>query len=528
MASSRTDHNVRDPASSTDGTGTDSRHNPQNTSFTSQSWADKAKQQERSSFNIAPNLDNAFDAQNVQSYFSQTTPFLEATEPYSIVMDCSQFEGMTFEGNKELNVILREQYPAGLILTMRAVGKTKKFFEISFLNEEGRVEALNRPFKIQDKEIVVSPTLGSGSRIVRVGITGIPGMDSATICKRLTEILSPCGDILELGLHYMPSGHWFNGRGFATLNCASDKTYNGKLKHQMPFNQHRNITLVWSNMGVVCKECHSDEHIKADCPVYRERTVKRCHKCQSMKHLKADCPEMPWNRRRKQPRRDSSSGDSSQGRDARGTQPRIQGRPNGPPPTTTFNPFSVLNFDDGSKDNQGQGSNTASAVSQAPKDNGEPAKAASTTTSQADGTPVPAAAEHSVNIAVASELNLDQQGGQHSGLERQSLDWATDGNPKFIDVEDDDSVMEMESNVPGWAAGAQDDGMQTDGEEAGNEASLSLAAASTNLQQGADANLSTGNTQGEGQRQRQFNRDGSLNSGFQSRSGRAYKSPDRL
>ncbi|KAK4521007.1 uncharacterized protein ATC70_006891 [Mucor velutinosus] len=97
MASSTKDHNVRDPASSTDGTGTDSRHNPQNSSFTSQSWADMAKQQERSSFtsqiwadmakqqerssfNVTPTIDSAFDETNVQSYFTQSTPFLGATK----------------------------------------------------------------------------------------------------------------------------------------------------------------------------------------------------------------------------------------------------------------------------------------------------------------------------------------------------------------------------------------------------------------------------------------------------------------
>ncbi|CEP11490.1 hypothetical protein, partial, partial [Parasitella parasitica] len=36
----------------------------------------------------------------------------------------------------------------------------------------------------------------------------------------------------------------------------------------MPFKKRRNITVVWSNMGAVRKDCHSDEHIKADCPVY--------------------------------------------------------------------------------------------------------------------------------------------------------------------------------------------------------------------------------------------------------------------
>ncbi|GAN09875.1 hypothetical protein MAM1_0300d09408 [Mucor ambiguus] len=199
-------------------------------------------------------------------------------------MDCPQFEGITFADNKEINKILREQLPNGLILTMRAVGKINKFFEISFLNEEGRVAALNRPFIINDKEIVVSLTLGPGAQIARAGITGMPVLDIVSNCNRLIEILSPCQDILELDHHYMPSGHWFNVRGFATLNCATDKTYNGKLKHQMPFHEHRNITLVRSSMGIVCKDYHSDEHIKVGCPVYRKRSVKRCDKCQSPNH----------------------------------------------------------------------------------------------------------------------------------------------------------------------------------------------------------------------------------------------------
>lgn len=123
-----------------------------------------------------------------------------------------------------------------------------------------------------------------------------------------------------------------------------------------------------------------------------------------MKHLKVDCPEMPWNRRRNLPRRDPlSSGGSSQGREALGRQPRIQGHPNEPPPTTTFNLFSVLNFDEGSQDNQGQESNTASAVRQTLKDNGQAANGASTTTSQADVTPAPAAADQSFNIAVSRD-----------------------------------------------------------------------------------------------------------------------------
>lgn len=54
---------------------------------------------------------------------------------------------------------------------------------------------------------------------------------------------------------------------------------------------------------------------------------------------------------------------------------------------------------------------------------------------------------------------------QHSWPERQSFDWATNDNHKFIDIEDDNNFMEMAPIAPGLVAGAQDDGMQTDGEE---------------------------------------------------------------
>lgn len=345
MASSTNISNVRDPDSSTGRTTQESRHNPHNQPFTCQTWAELAKKQERTNYNVSPNLDS-FDLQNLNTYFSKNTPFLEATEPHSIVMDCSQFDGMTF-GQKDLNTILREQYPTGLILTMRAVGKSKKFFEISFLNEEERIAALNRQFTVHGKDIVVSPTLGTNANIIRVGITGIPGLDENSIRVRLTEILSQCGDILELGLHHIPSGHWFNGRGFATLNRDTSKVYPAELHHQIDFSGDRKITLVWSNMKMVCKECHSEDHIKADCPVVLERNLKRCFECQSPDHLKADCPSARWNRRRKVPRTDAVPPTTGARTDNR--SPRLQGRPNGPPPIATFNPFEALDFSEHEK-----------------------------------------------------------------------------------------------------------------------------------------------------------------------------------
>ncbi|KAI8639845.1 hypothetical protein BD408DRAFT_420622 [Parasitella parasitica] len=211
--------------------------------FESQSWEHKASQQERSSFFIARNFNKGLDEQNIQSCISQTTTFLRPTEPYSIVMDCAQFEGMTFDDNKELNEILRKQFPDGLILTMRAVGRVRKFFEISFLNEEGRVAALNRSFIIHGKTIVVNPTLAFGASVLQIRITDIPGLDSVSICNRLIEILNPCGDILELGLHYIPSGRWFNGRGFATISCVGGERCKGNLRPRMLFNEHREIKL---------------------------------------------------------------------------------------------------------------------------------------------------------------------------------------------------------------------------------------------------------------------------------------------
>jgi hypothetical protein len=46
-------------------------------------------------------------------------------------------------------------------------------------------------------------------------------------------------------------------------------------------------------MKPICPDCHTDDHIKFDCPKGKK---KLCHRCKSPHHLIAQCPTAPWYR----------------------------------------------------------------------------------------------------------------------------------------------------------------------------------------------------------------------------------------
>ncbi|KAK4521747.1 uncharacterized protein ATC70_004282 [Mucor velutinosus] len=104
-------------------------------------------------------------------------------------------------------------------------------------------------------------------------------------------------DILNLGLSYTKDGNWFTGRGFVTLNRDKLKNYAAELTPQIQFgNFKEKLHLVWSNMNPICQDCHTDDHIKADCPRTKR---KACFRCGSLEHLIAGCPLASWNRVKK-------------------------------------------------------------------------------------------------------------------------------------------------------------------------------------------------------------------------------------
>lgn len=82
MASSTTIPNVRDPDSSTDGTAKDFRHSPHNKPFTSQTWAELAKKQERYKYNVTPNL-TLDDQYNLNMYLRRT---LRSSRPRNLTL----------------------------------------------------------------------------------------------------------------------------------------------------------------------------------------------------------------------------------------------------------------------------------------------------------------------------------------------------------------------------------------------------------------------------------------------------------
>ncbi|CEP14121.1 hypothetical protein [Parasitella parasitica] len=205
------------------------------------------------------------------------------------------FKSASFADNKELNETLRKQIPDGLIPTMCVVRKFTKFFEISFINEERQVAALNRPFHLQCRAIVVSPTLDSGTRIVF------------------------------------------------------------------------------------------------------------------------------------QARRESYTPAASTEREDRETPCRVQGRPNGPPPTSTFHPFAALEFAKGSQGTQvEEGNAVSSAATQQQQDNVTASFAASTSSFQSEETPAITASTDGEAVSATSDgqisTDLGQHGAQTDGTEPSILE----------------------------------------------------------------------------------------------------------
>jgi hypothetical protein len=290
--------NNRENRGDTNGVSTlDSRHNPSNSPLTFKSYADSLKVQQRTSFDITPTVSNSVDSA-LDSYFTNKSAFLEATEPHSIIIDFDEVKGMNFK-EKSLDCVLKDVYPNGLGMKKRLVGKSKQYIELNFKTESDCKAALEKKLFIQDKEIPVSKSLDANANVIRVGISEIPFLAADYIQPRLVEIFQGYGDILNIGLCHIVTSGWFTGRGFVTLNRDKTKVYAKELTPQVEFENGRMLHLVWSNMRPVCKVCHVDSHIKADCPKVLA-TKKRCFLCQSPHHLKAGCPTAPWNRNKQQ------------------------------------------------------------------------------------------------------------------------------------------------------------------------------------------------------------------------------------
>ncbi|CAO3609279.1 unnamed protein product [Mucor fragilis] len=273
------------------GSTLDSSHNPGNNMFTYASFFKDINSQKRTPFNVTPSIANNGVIGKALDF---TSTFVEAQDDYSFVIDCAQFVGMHFK-EKSLSNCLREQYPKGLGIRHRVVGKNHKVIEINFPAEEDCMAALQKEFVLQGRTIQVNKTLDKHANVIRVSISAIPYKPVEALKPLLIKTFENYGDILNVGLCHSKDGDWFTGRGFVTLNIDTSKHYAAELRPQIAFGDFQeNLRLVWSNMQPICTDCHNDDHVKADCPRKRR---KACHKCGSLEHLIAACPQAYWNRK---------------------------------------------------------------------------------------------------------------------------------------------------------------------------------------------------------------------------------------
>jgi hypothetical protein len=192
------------------------------------------------------------------------------------------------------------------------VGKHHKVIEINFPSEKDCLEALGKEFVLQGSTIQVSKALDKNANVLRVSISAIPYKPVEVLKPLLVKTFEQYGDILNVGLCHSKDGDWFTGRGFVTLNIDKAKSYAAELEPQIAFGDFQEkLRLVWTNMQPICKDCHTDDHVKANCPKARR---KACHKCGSLEHLIAACPHAHWNRKKEQPTQERRRNSNSQER----------------------------------------------------------------------------------------------------------------------------------------------------------------------------------------------------------------------
>ncbi|KAK4509527.1 L-serine ammonia-lyase [Mucor velutinosus] len=279
MAFSAKDHNLVDKGrvSTYGGSTLDSSHNPSNNMFTYASFFKDIYNQKRTPFEVAPSIvDNGSSPGKALDF---TSTFVEATDDFSFIIDCSQFIGMVFK-EKTLPSCLRAQYPKGLGIRHRMVGKNHKVIEMNFSTEQDCMEALGKEFVLHGKTIQVSKALDKNANVVRVTVSAISYKPVEFLKPLLIQTFEQYGDILNVGLCHSRDGNWFTGRGFVTLNMDRSKQYEAEVAPQIPFEDF-------------------PEKIRlADCPRAKKKV---CHKCGNLEHLIAQYPRAHWNRKKDQP-----------------------------------------------------------------------------------------------------------------------------------------------------------------------------------------------------------------------------------
>ncbi|KAK4517286.1 Cu/Pi carrier [Mucor velutinosus] len=403
MAFSAKDHKIAEKGgiSSNGGSTLDSSHNPGNNIFTYASLFQDIKSQKRTTFNIAPAIDN--NASTTGRPLDYNSTFVEAKDDYSLVIDCSQFAGMVFR-EKPLLTCLRDHYSKGLGIRTRMVGKNHKVIEISFPSQEDCEEALNKELVLQGKIIKVNKTLDKNANVLRVGVSELPYKTEEVLKPLMVETFQKYGDILNLGLSYTKDGNWFTGRGFVTLNRDKLKSYAAELTPQIQFgNFKEKLHLVWSNMNPICQDCHTDDHIKADCPRTKR---KACFRCGSLEHLIAGCPLASWNRVKKTNDHNKQGQHRQQENVA---QPKPIGR--------KVDLLDLMNVDPPKYLNHKKGKRKATSLSSKSTSDDEAlskgeVSSADEPESDSDAENVQ---EHSTNLNDSKDMQMEEEGDSHDG-----------------------------------------------------------------------------------------------------------------
>lgn len=138
--------------------------------------------------------------------------------------------------------------------------------------------------------IIPTKALPASSNVVKLRLSRLPLMFPHQLEEGLTESLSQYGEVLDLGILTDPLSGMFQGTGYAILETSRDSEFKSSkpLTHNIPFPGLENGFFAnWDAMPEYCKYCHSDGHIRANCPV--ARPLRLCYSCNKPGHVAASC-----------------------------------------------------------------------------------------------------------------------------------------------------------------------------------------------------------------------------------------------
>ncbi|KAL7334946.1 hypothetical protein PS15p_200497 [Mucor circinelloides] len=275
------------------GNASDSRHNPNKQKDQMRSYAQILKSdQTRDTFGL-----KSFTSVELGQLTEGGQLFVQARDKHSVVVSTEQFTALQVNF-KDLATVLRTQFPDALGLRIRNVSQTSKYFEINFRTDAAREAALKKDFSYEGKKVIVSRTFPKDTTIVRVSVSNLPYEDEAYLQEQMSKIFAAYGEILEMGLLHTVHGHFFTGRGVATLNLLPGKQYATLGPQIGSWEAGETLKITFTGMKPTCSRCHVTDHVFGNCPVMRQR-LKCCYICQKSDHLQAKCPDAFWNQRKK-------------------------------------------------------------------------------------------------------------------------------------------------------------------------------------------------------------------------------------